>query len=60
VIDVGKKSERLITMKQVTSAKNYNIMSAFAPQQGCKKEPQLYSGHPSTESVISMLHYNYI
>jgi len=38
VIDVVRKLDRLITMKLVTSAKNYNIMSAYAPQQGCSED----------------------
>ena len=38
VIDVARKSDRIITMKLVTPKRTYNIVSAYAPQQGCEEE----------------------
>ena len=38
VIDVQRKSDRIIWMKLVTPGKNFNIISAYAPQQGCDQE----------------------
>ena len=36
-IDVQRISERMMTMKLVTPGRNYNIVSAYAPQQGCEQ-----------------------
>jgi len=53
VIDVVRKSDRLIIMKLVTSAKNYNIMSAYAPQQGCSEEEKINVFWNQLEDEIS-------
>lgn len=38
VIAVEKRSDRMIVMKLVTPGRNYNVISAYAPQQGCRQE----------------------
>lgn len=38
VIAVERKSDRIITMKLVTAGDRYNIISAYAPQQGCSQD----------------------
>ena len=38
VIAVERKSDRIMSMKLVTPRQTYNIVSAYAPQQGCQEE----------------------
>jgi len=60
-IDVQRISERSMVMKLVTPGKNYNIVSAYAPQQGCSPEDKkefwtqlesVISRIPGTEKVL--------
>ena len=37
MIDVQRISERMMKMKLVTPGRNHNIVSAYAPQQGCEQ-----------------------
>ena len=61
VIETNRKSDRVMTMKLVTPDKTYNIITAYAPQQGCDKEEkqrfwnqlaQCTDSIPHTEEVI--------
>ena len=61
VITTERKSDRIMTMKLVTSDKTYNIITAYAPQQGCEEEDkdrfwnqleQITSNFPLTEQLI--------
>lgn len=38
VIKVQRMSDRVMAMKLVRPAKNFNIISAYVPQQGCSQE----------------------
>ncbi|XP_046863246.1 craniofacial development protein 2-like [Xenia sp. Carnegie-2017] len=38
VIETQRKSDRIITMKLVTPDKTFNIVTAYAPQQGCEED----------------------
>ena len=38
VIATERASYRIMTMKLVTPEKTYNIVTAYAPQQGCEEE----------------------
>lgn len=38
VIDTNRKSDRIMTMKLETPDKTFNIITAYAPQQGCEEE----------------------
>ena len=38
IIEISRKSERIMLMKLATSNKTYNIITAYAPQQGCEDE----------------------
>ncbi|XP_046862565.1 uncharacterized protein LOC124456072 [Xenia sp. Carnegie-2017] len=38
VIEIQRKSDRIIIMKLVTPDKTFNIVTAYAPQQGCEKD----------------------
>ena len=38
IIEINRKSDRIMLMKLVTSSKTYNIITAYVPQQGCEDE----------------------
>jgi exonuclease III len=61
VIDVTRKSDRIIAIKLVTTNRTYNIVSVYAPQQGCEEQEKdrfwtelgaVCDGVPDSEELI--------
>ena len=41
IIEINRKSDRIILMKLITSSKTYNCITAYVSQQGCKNEEKV-------------------
>lgn len=61
VVSVVRTSDRVVSLKLLTPGKTYNIISVYAPQQGCDPEEkerfwnqleEVMDGVPSTEEMV--------